>query len=83
MNYILEMVNYYSLETLGMAFNTDKERIEAIIATHESGQNEFQDDPTSVYSNYLKYDSFTLDNLTKYRLYFANTVSWDEEDKDE
>jgi hypothetical protein len=81
MNYILEMVNYYSLETLGMAFNMDRERIDEIIATHESGQNQFQDDPSSVYSNYLMYDSFTLDNLTKYRLYFANTVGWDEEGK--
>lgn len=45
------MVNYYSLETLGTVFNTDKERIEEIIATHENGQNQFQDDPTSVFSN--------------------------------
>lgn len=83
MHYVLEMVNYYTLETLGAAFNMDKASIEEIIARHESGEYEQQDDPTSVFSNYINHDYFTLDVVTKYRLYFANTVGIDEEEDKE
>jgi hypothetical protein len=76
------MVNYYTLDTLGPILNTDLKEINEIIATHENGQNLYQNDQTSAFSNYVKYDSFSLENVTKYRLYFANTVGL-EENEDE
>ncbi|MFD2444189.1 hypothetical protein ACFSO7_09400 [Bacillus sp. CGMCC 1.16607] len=40
--------------------------IEEIIERHENGNNEKQNDPTAHLSNYINYDSYTLDGVTKY-----------------
>lgn len=59
MSCILEMVNYYSLETLGMVMNPSRKKIKEIITLHEKGLNQHQYDPSSVFSNYVKHDSYT------------------------